>query len=203
MDQVTNMTLAIIPVCMSIALLSACSNGGRSETTGTTEPAEAKISMTAPEVTFKPDGNGVTTAKPSGPVQISYRIIGQPIVGQPVAIDLRFSSALGVRPFNVSYRINDATALLMPESQPLSVTISPTSGEESAAFAAQVTVIPMREGRLYLNVAAQIETDGGSLSSVTAVPIQVGAAPRELQDNGVVTTDENGELIRTLPAKED
>jgi hypothetical protein len=66
-----------------------------------------------------------------------------------------------------------------------------------------VRVIPLREGRLYLNVAAEVETESGSFSSVTAVPIQVGPAVRELQENGVVTTDENGELIRTLPARTD
>jgi len=60
----------------------------------------------------------------------------------------------------------------------------------------------MREGRLFLNVAAQMQTENGSLQTVTAIPIQVGAAPRELQQNGVVTTDENGELIREMPASE-
>ena len=47
-----------------------------------------------------------------------------------------------------------------------------------------------------------MQTDTGSLQTVTAVPIQVGAAPRELQENGVVTTDANGELVREMPASE-
>ena len=62
----------------------------------------------------------------------------------------------------------------------------------------------MREGRLYLNVAAIVETESGSMQTVTAIPIQVGpAAPREILDNGTVTRDEDGNLIRSLPAKED
>ena len=142
----------------------------------------------------------MTTTKLQGPVRISYRIIGEPIVGQPVAIDLQFQSSLGPQPFNVSYRINDSTALEFPEAQAARATIAPSTGEEFAAQ--QVTVVPMREGRLYLNVAAQVQTDTGSVSSVTAVPIQVGKAPRELLDNGTVTTDENGERIRSLPASE-
>ena len=60
----------------------------------------------------------------------------------------------------------------------------------------------MREGRLYLNVTAAIETEDGSMSTVLAIPIQVGAARREVQQNGEITTDENGELIRSLPASE-
>jgi hypothetical protein len=38
------------------------------------------------------------------------------------------------------------------------------------------------------------------MSTVTAIPIQVGEAPREIQENGTATTDENGEAIRSLPA---
>jgi hypothetical protein len=47
-----------------------------------------------------------------------------------------------------------------------------------------------------------MQTDTGSLQTITAIPIQVGAAPRRLRENGVVTTDENGELLREMPASE-
>jgi len=89
----------------------------------------------------------------------------------------------------------------LPESQSMTVSISPSDNEGRGAQ--QVTVIPLREGRLYLNVSAAFETESGSVSSVTAIPIQVGpAAPRVILENGTVTIDENGELIRTMPAKE-
>jgi len=56
---------------------------------------------------------------------------------------------------------------------------------ESAAnedwFKQQVTVIPQREGRFYLNVSASMEIPDGTLSTVMAIPIQVGNAPRVLQ----------------------
>jgi hypothetical protein len=189
------------PTCMALLIISACSDDGE---TPTTEMDAARSSTGAPEAPVKPGRHEAITALHGAPVMVHYRVIGAPVVGQPVAIDLRFESALGVQPLDIRYRINDTTALKLADSQLFSITVSPTLGEESAAFAAQqVTVIPMREGRLYLNVAAQVETDTGSWSSVTAVPIEVGVGPRELQDNGVVTTDENGELNRTLPAKED
>jgi hypothetical protein len=57
---------------------------------------------------------------------------------------------------------------------------------------------------LYLNVAAVIETADGSMQTVVAVPIQVGAAaPREIIENGTVTTDADGNLIRSLPATDE
>ena len=115
---------------------------------------------------------------------------------------MQFESLLAPQPFKVSYRVNDPTAMQFPESQSAEVSISPAAGSKHNAQ--QVTVIPLREGRLYLNVSAEFETDTGTMSSVIAIPIQVGpAAPREIIENGVVTMDENGELIRTLPAKED
>jgi hypothetical protein len=90
----------------------------------------------------------------------------------------------------------------MPATQSASMSISPSSKNESVAR--QITVVPLREGRLYLNVAAVVETESGSMQSVIAIPIQVGpAAPRRLLENGTVTTNDKGELIRTLPAKED
>jgi len=62
----------------------------------------------------------------------------------------------------------------------------------------QIRVIPLREGRLFLNVSASLETDAGTISSVVAIPIQVGPAVRQQQEQGTVTTDEDGEAIRVL-----
>jgi len=191
------MKQSIIPVLAICAIATVgCGNGNVEE-----PDADSVISTDVPEVTFKPGPLANHTVKPQGPVTISYRVIGTPIVGQAVALDLQFASSFGNQPFRVSYRVNDATAMQMPESQSLTVSISPSGSDGRSAQ--QVTVIPLREGRLYLNVAAVFETETGSMSSVTAIPIQVGpAAPREILENGTITTDESGELIRTMPAKE-
>ena len=158
------------------------------------------ISTDAPKVAFTPEKGTAAAIAPSGPISVSYRIIGKPVVGQPVAIDLRFISLVSDRPVNVVYRINDPTALRLAESQPNSLSVAPA--EDRGGRPQQVTIIPLREGRLYLNVAASIDTDNGSLSTVTAIPIQVGEAPRSVQENGIVGTDENEETIRSLPAQE-
>ena len=150
----------------------------------------------------KKDTLAARSSELQSPVEITYRVIGTPIVGSPVALDLQFKSALGEVPYRVNYRVNDATALQLPESQADTVSISPSSANE--VVAQQVTVIPLREGRLYLNVAAVVETEGGSMQTVTAIPIQVGAAaPRQPTEDGRVVRDEDGNLIRTLPAKEE
>lgn len=194
------LTLSLL---LSTALLAACGDGG---SPGTVAEPDAQSSAPAAAGAAKPSavnetGTGMTTVKPGSPVRISYRIIGRPVVGQPVAIDLQFESAQGSHAFNVDYRINDTSALQFPETQDRKVTVSPPAGKALAAQ--QVRVVPMREGRLYLNVAAEIETDAGVLSSVTAVPIDVGAPTGPIGENGVITTDESGEAIRVLPARED
>lgn len=142
------------------------------------------------------------TSKVQSPVQVDYRVIGTPIVGQTVAIELQLRSTLGTEPYRVSYRVNDPTAMQLSESQSTSVSVKPSARDELNIQ--QVTVIPMREGRLYLNVSAEVETESGSMQTVIAVPIQVGATgPREILDNGTVTTDADGNLIRSVPAKEE
>lgn len=181
--------------------LAACGNSG------VETAAEADVEMPKskpPSVTFTPAGEAPATSTPVGPVSLSYRIIGKPVIGQPIAIDLNVKSMMGPQPVTISFRINDTTAIQLAKSQPEAVTMAPSAATNGdVGGRQQVTVIPMREGRLYLNVSASVETETGSMSTVTAIPIQVGDAPRELQEHGELTTDESGEAIRVLPVDND
>jgi hypothetical protein len=140
------------------------------------------------------------TAKPQGPVSIDYRIIGTPILGQPLAIDLEVTSTVGPQAVTLSYRVNDSTAMEFMESQPSETTIAPSSDEGPSLR--QVRLVPLREGRLFLNVSASVEIDGGTVSTSMAIPIEVGTAERQIEENGVITSDENGNPIHALPASE-
>jgi hypothetical protein len=141
------------------------------------------------------------TAKPQGPVIIDYRIIGAPIVGQPLGIDIEVRSLLGPQQITLSYRINDSTAMEFSAAQPAQVTIAPSSAATPSLQ--QVRLVPLREGRLFLNVVASVEVDGSTMSTAMAIPIQVGAAARQIEENGTLGTDESGAAIRSLPATED
>ena len=184
--------LAII--LLSTGALAAC--GGAEQ--GSDPKAAVDVPNNAPPVSFAQRPESTMVSKPGGPVAIAYRIIGQPVVGQPVAIELRMLSALGTQPINVAYRINDATAMQLAESQPPFMTVSPVANEDMTTH--QVTIVPLREGRLYLNVSASVETGEGTMSTVTAVPVQVGEGGRDSEENGTLDVDENGETIRSLPA---
>ena len=190
-----NRVMIFLAAALAGATLAACGGGERPA-----PAAEEGAATEAPVAVLTPDEKYSITGKPQGPVRIDYRIIGTPVVGQPVTVDLKVKSNVGDTPVTLSYGTNDSTAMSFPESQQRMVSLAFVDDERSAGQ--QVTVIPAREGRLFLNVTAHMQTDTGSLQTVTAVPIQVGAAPRELQENGVVTTDESGELIREMPASD-
>lgn len=181
MNQTTLLLLAL-------AMLAACGSGTDTEAT----PAAENHNKTS--------SAGAMTAKPQGPVSIDYRIIGTPILGQPLAIDLEVTSTIGPQAITLSYRVNDSTAMEFMESQPAQITIA-ASNDEGPSLQ-QVRLVPLREGRLFLNVSASVEIDGGTVSTAMAVPIEVGTVARQIDENGVITTDENGDLIHSLPASE-
>ena len=185
------MNRLIIPALASVALLSAGCGNGAVDDSG----VEADVATSAP------GRDSGRTAKPQGPVTIDYNIIGTPIVGQPIGIDLQVQSLLGSAPITLSYRVNDSTAMEFAEAQEARVSLAASS--DGGPRMQQVQVVPLREGRLFLNVSATVETEEGTTSTVTAIPIQVGAAPRQAEENGEVLTDENGDLVRSLPATEE
>jgi hypothetical protein len=136
---------------------------------------------------------------PGGPVRIKHELVSTPVVGQPLLIDLSFESRGDPRPMRVDYRINDSTALQFPEQQVQTATVTPDASTRTSTQ--QVTVIPQREGRLYLNVSVGVESELGSSSTVMAIPIQVGEGPRSFESNGTLTTDTDGDAVRSLPAR--
>ncbi len=119
-----------------------------------------------------------SAAGPRAPISFSYEILGNPIVGQPIAINLLVASTQS-EPISVEYRIIDGSSMVFPESQALQVEVTPSS--DAVAARQQIIVVPQREGRLYLNVSGSVETTDGTLIQASAIPIQVASAPRSGQ----------------------
>jgi len=186
----------LLPVGL-VLLIAGCGSAG-DETVAATEPAADKAVAAAPGKPQRGFEGG--TVKPGSAFAIRYRIVGTPIVGSPVAIDLRVESAGGPRPINVRYRISDETAMMLHEAQPAEIRMEPAANENF--IEQRVTVVPMREGRLYLNVGASFDTEDGSTSTVIAIPIQVGEGGPDLQEHGELETDEDGEPVRVLTSEE-
>ncbi len=177
--------------------MAACQNdddaAGGGETTVAATAVHSKPAMPT-------DNPKTSPGKPSAPINIDYEILGKPVVGIPLSINVKVSSALD-QPIRMNYRINDSTSLMFPDAQSKSVSLVPTG--KDAYSAEQVTVIPQREGRLFLNVSAEIETDVGMMAKVMAIPIQVGSQRPTPRVNGELTTGEDGEALISMPAKEE
>lgn len=161
--------------------------------------ATVELEEKAPAVDSKPADEPRfegTVAKPGAPYSISYRIVGTAIIGSPLTIDLAIKSMAGPAPLNLAYRINDATSMVFAESQPSEIRMEAAANDDE--FKQQVTIIPQREGRFYLNVSASYEAEDGTMSTVVAIPVQVGSGSREMQEHGELGVDENDEAIRIL-----
>jgi hypothetical protein len=186
----------------TFALLLAACGGNDAEQVAEESAQLPEKKVSAPDVTFKPSGPADRSpGKMTPPFSVEYKVIGTPIVGSPVPIELKIRSRMGTRPIRMGYNINDTSSMEFPDAQPASVTLTPAANEDYVEQ--MVTVIPQREGRLYINVSAALESEGGSRSMVVAVPIEVGPALlREAEDNGELGVDEEGEAIRSLPAEE-
>jgi hypothetical protein len=190
-----------MPTAFLVATIGLVACSGKSDSVATESDAGPPAASADKLAGREPGARTDQPGKIGGPVSVSYQIIGQPVVGQPLAIDLRVTSALSGQPVRVDYRIVDASALRLADSQSPYATVA--AGAEVTDGNEQVRVVPLREGRLYLNVAATVDTDEGSISTVTAIPIQVGNAPREVRENGTLKTDENGDSVRVLSGRED
>jgi hypothetical protein len=137
-----------------------------------------------------------TPARPGTVFNVDYRIIGTPIVGSPVSIDLEIESSAGDEPVEIGYQVPDPSALAMDEAQPRTLTRRPPAGERR--IRERVTVVPQREGRLYVNVRASRSGGDGSNSTMISIPIHVGDVDTSLQEHGQLETDEDGETTRVL-----
>ena len=181
-------------VCSAVvASLAACGGGNDDAAAASGKAVHSKPEQVAVAAQRSP-------GKPSAPISIDYEIMGMPVVGIPLSINVKVSSELD-EPITVNYRINDSTSLMFNEAQSERVSLVPIG--EQGFSAEQVTVIPQREGRLFLNVSAEIETEMGMMAKVMAIPIQVGSLRAVPQVNGELTTAESGEALISMPAKEE
>ena len=178
---------------VTVLLLAACGN----DAAAPEEVVEIdKSAVGDSKATQQFDG---TVTKIGSPFSISYRIIGTPVVGSPVSVQLQISSAVLMPQAEISYSVPDDSSMMLHEAQPESIVTQFTDNDRR--LDQRVTIVPLREGRIYLNVAASAQAADGRTMTMMAVPIQVGEGARALEEQGELATDEDGEAIRVLTSE--
>ncbi len=179
-----------------LTVIAAFSIAACSENSGNTGSARSvAVAKPLPDVV---DSGSMSTGKPSAPITMDYEVLGKAFVGLPVAINIRVRATQDTGPIAVRYSINDASALRFQEGQVEQRRYSDRSDLDMQ----QVVVVPQREGRLYINVSAEVQTPGGSMIKSMAIPIQVGSAPLQPQINGELKVGPDGETVISMPAQE-
>lgn len=187
-----NHTKPIVFAALTLTLgcLTACQ--GSNEPTAAEQPA-AVAGKPTPVIA---DSNSPSPGKPTAPIDISYEVIGNAIIGSPVSINIVVTSDRG--PVSVEYSITDGSALMFQPGQVERLEIiDPSSGSVQ-----QLSVVPQREGRVYINVSAEIETPDGLAIRSMAIPIKVGTAPEKATINGELVEGPDGETVISMPAQE-
>lgn len=182
---------SIIVAIMVLAALAACQD----------EAAKSAASTPSPSANnAKPALDSRSPGKPSAPLSIEYRVLGTPLVGQPVAVEIRLVSDEPGQVLRLDYFINDADSLMFADAQPTTIDVVIPRDESTAAR--QVRVVPQREGRVYLNVTAEVTTENGMMLKSIAVPISVGSNNVAPLEPGGELKDADGETVISMPARE-
>lgn len=156
-----------------------------------------------------PSRPAAVQGKPSAPVSVDYEIVGTPVVGEPTQIDLNFASSEAEALVYATYRIPDSSALTFVDvpGDKTPVEMQQVNGGSTGRHRLQVT--PHSDGRHYVNVLAEIETELGSLTKSTSIPIEVASLGAQLQSKQSQQTreaeaqvDSSGEAIISMPATE-
>lgn len=176
-----------------LTVIAAFSIAGCSDESGSS--GSAATGKPRPDI----DGGGSTSpGKPSVPISIDYEVLGKAFVGLPVAVNVQVRATGDIGPISVQYSIHDASSMIFQEGQVERLEITDSSGVSTQ----QVAVVPQREGRLYINISAEVQTPGGPMIKSMAIPIQVGNAPVQPQIEGELKEGPDGETVISMPAQE-
>lgn len=187
--------IPVLVLAIPLALLVACQASDK-------QADEVTVSDSSAAVHNKPQHNADRSpGKPSPPIKIDYSIIGKPVVGQPVEIDVQVSSSVAVQSLRVSYQVMDEATLFFPDTQAREMIYTDIADDDIRKQ--RVTVVPQGEGRAYLNVLVEVDTEFGLFTKTAAIPIQVGTVLAKPRLNGTLQTDEQGEAIISMPAQEE
>ncbi len=173
----------IVALLALAGLLFACQGGPASET----EPLATVPGSNVFESRGKPE---------TVPVNLKYRLLETPRVGQTFDIELTVVSSVDTPSLGFDVAPDDGLAV-DTASATYTVSGKPANSPETTV----VSVTPTREGRFHLHVSANVMVEGRILTRAVPIAIQVGRGTLALEQMGEIRMDEDGNRVVSLPAE--
>ena len=173
----------IVTLLATMALLAGCQG----------EPAM----QTAPVATVPDSDVFESPGKPETiPVDLKYRLLETPVVGQSFDIELTVVSSIDTPSLGFEVAADDGLTIDLQ-----SATFSASSKPANAPEIAMISVVPTREGRFHLHVTCSVMVNGQMQSRVVPIAIQVGRGTLALEPMGEIRIDADGNAVVSLPAE--
>jgi len=187
----TRLLLQRIGACMLGLFIFGCQDSR-------TVPSSTELAAT-PELPSEAPGAEPVSAlgKPIPPIDISYEMLGEPQVGQPLEIRVITRSQVVLTEVSVDVQ-GDERILVTPATRGRNVARVP----RDEAMVRTVTVTPFVEGALHISVLVRAEINGKPQARNVSIPIRVGSVSVPAASAGELRVDESGEPIISLPAQE-
>ncbi len=112
----------------------------------------------------------------SNAFEIKYDIQGKPIIGQAVSVKLVFDGSLESEQIQIEFKIEDPSSMIFSESQVEKINLQYNKIKNDNIFIQNVSIIPQKTGRIFLNVILSYEIKSGIVSIMKAIPIYVDSA---------------------------
>lgn len=144
------------------------------------------------------------SGKPGASVDLKFDIATKPELGKPLTVKVAvLPRSAEISQLRVVFQSNESVEVQSGSEMP--VQEKPADG---AVLSHAVTVVPRREGVLYLGAVALVESGSSSVARSFAIPIIVGDPVQAEQAlaakpaQGALAKGEGGEKIISLPASE-
>ncbi len=130
------------------------------------------------------------------PVNLKYRLLETPQVGQSFDIELTIVSSIDTPSLGFDVLPEEGLAV-----DARSATFSASSKPANSPETSVISVTPTREGRFHLRVTCNVMVNGQMVKRVVPIAIQVGQGTLALEQMGEIKTDEDGNAVVSLPAE--
>jgi hypothetical protein len=118
MNRILIIRFLLVVFC--VCALTACQSDSKNVTGAETLSEKTTAVMRSKSASI--DAPRMLLRKPLAPISIDYEIIGTPIIGIPLSINVKISSTLN-KPIRMNYRIIDTTSLMFVDAQAQSISV--------------------------------------------------------------------------------